>query len=280
MATQLLFYRRVTPVSAQRHADWCVEGTGGHTFARKVNAVPLMAVEFLQATREYPIVFVRSDETLMPVALLGVEDGTNAYVTETGGWDARYVPAFVRRYPFVFSRSEDATRFTLCIDESWSGCNEDGRGQRLFNDQGERTPYLDNILNFLQEYNVQFARTETFCRKLAELEILEPMQAQFTLVGDVQRSLTGFLAVNRDKLKALPADQFVALAQTDDLELTYMHLQSLNNFILVAERAAARRAGATPEDSQSSGKPLPDIEATDTSGQDSTVVDRATIGVS
>jgi hypothetical protein len=239
-----------------------------------------MAVEFLQATREYPIVFVRSDETLMPVALLGVEDGTNAYVTETGGWDARYVPAFVRRYPFVFSRSEDATRFTLCIDESWSGCNEDGRGQRLFNDQGERTPYLDNILNFLQEYNVQFARTETFCRKLAELEILEPMQAQFTLVGDVQRSLTGFLAVNRDKLKALPADQFVALAQTDDLELTYMHLQSLNNFILVAERAAARRAGATPEDSQSSGKPLPDIEATDTSGQDSTVVDRATIGVS
>ena len=168
MATQLLFYRRVTPVSAQRHADWCVEGTGDHTFARNVNAVPLMAVEFLQATREYPIVFVRSDETLMPVALLGVEGGSNAYVTETGGWDARYVPAFVRRYPFVFSRSEDGTQFTLCIDESWSGCNEDSRGQRLFNDQGERTPYLDNILSFLQEYNVQFARTETFCRKLAD----------------------------------------------------------------------------------------------------------------
>src|SRR5262249_21354079 len=123
-------------------------------------------------------------------------------------------PAFVRRYPFVFSRSEDGTRFTLCIDESWSGCNEDSRGQRLFNDQSERTPYLDNILSFLQEYNVQFARTETFCRKLADLELLEPMQAQFTLAGGAQRSLTGFLAINRDKLKALPADQLVALAQT------------------------------------------------------------------
>jgi hypothetical protein len=265
----------------QRHADWCIEGAGDYTFARKVNAVPLMAVEFLQAAREYPIVFVRSDETLMPVALLGVEGEHNAYVTETGGWDARYVPAFVRRYPFVFSRSDDGTRFTLCIDESWSGCNDDGRGQRLFNDQGERTPYLDNVLSFLQEYNVQFARTETFCRKLTELDLLGPMQAQFTLTGGAQRSLVGFLAVNRDKLKALPADQLAELAKTDDLELAYMHLQSMNNFVLVAERSAARGIGATPEGMPSAGEPPPDVEeATETSGEGSTDQDRAALGVS
>ena len=111
------------------------------------------------------------------------------------------------------------------------------------------------------------------------LEILEPMQAQFTLAGGVQRSLAGFLAINRDKLKALPADQLVALAQTDDLELAYMHLQSLNNFILVAERSAKRGVGATPEGIQSSGKQLPDMEATDNSGEDSTDRERATLGV-
>src|SRR5262249_24468754 len=147
-------------------------------------------------------------------------------------------------------------------------------------DQSERTPYLDNILSFLQEYNVQFARTETFCRKLADLELLETMQAQFTLAGGAQRSLTGLLAINRDKLKALPADQLVALAQTDDLELAYMHLQPLNNFILVAERSVARSAGATPEGIQSAGEQLSDIEATDTSSEDSTDRERATLGVS
>lgn len=267
MATQLLFYRRVTPVSVQRHADWCVEGAGDYAFARNVNAVPLMAVEFLQAAREYAIVFVRSDETLMPVVLLGVEGGSNAYVTETGGWDARYVPAFVRRYPFVFSRSEDGTRFALCIDESWSGCNEDGRGQRLFDDQGERTPYLDNILSFLQEYNVQFARTETFCRKLADLDLLEPMQAQFTLAGGGQRSLTGFLAMHYDKLKSLAADQLAELAKTDDLELAYLHRQSLNNVILVAERAAKRGVDTAPEAPQSPAQQPPDVEATETAAR-------------
>jgi hypothetical protein len=228
-----------------------------------------MAVEMLHAAREYVIVFVRSDETVMPVALLGVESASNGYVTATGGWDARYVPAFVRRYPFVFSRSEDGARFTLCIDESWIGCNEEGRGQRLFNDQGERTPYLDNVLSFLQEYNTQFTRTEAFCKRLVELDLLESMQAQFTLAGGAQRALGGFLAVSRDKLKALPADQLAALARTDELEMVYLHLQSLNNFILVAERSAPRGVGAATQAIQSPGTQPPAVETTEAGGDGS-----------
>ena len=64
------------------------------------------------------------------MVILGVEKDENLYVKQPGSWDARYVPAFVRRYPFVFSRSDDGQTFTLCIDETWSGCNADGKGER------------------------------------------------------------------------------------------------------------------------------------------------------
>lgn len=244
MATQLLFYERVTPVSPQRHSNWCVESANHYEFARGVNSVPLVAAEMPHAVREYTIVFAGTDDALMPVVLLGIEGNDNLYVTDSGGWDAKYVPAFVRRYPFVFSRSEDGATFTLCIDESWSGCNEVGRGQRLFNEQEERTPYLDNILSFVQEYQTQFARTQVYCKKLKELDLLESMQAQLTLNTGEQRSLVGFRAVNRDKLKALPGEKLAELAKTDELELTYIHLQSMNNFPLMLERATERRAQA------------------------------------
>jgi hypothetical protein len=222
-----------------------------------------MAVEFSPAAREYTIVFVRSADLVMPVVLLGITEGHNSYVTATGGWGARYVPAFVRRYPFVFSHSEDGTQFTLCIDESWAGCNEDGRGQRLFNGQGERTPYLDNVLSFLQEYNVQYARTAAFCGKLVDLDLLEPMQAQFTMAGGTAHALGGFLAVNRARLKALPDDQLATLARADDLELTYAHLQSMHNFPVLAERAVEHIGGAVTQNLPGMDASLSGLEATD-----------------
>jgi len=63
----------------------------------------------------------------------------NAYLDADEGWRANYVPAFIRRYPFVFSKSEDGQTFTLCIDEAFAGFNREGRGQALFKD-GKPTP--------------------------------------------------------------------------------------------------------------------------------------------
>jgi hypothetical protein len=204
-----------------------------------VNSVPLMAVEFPAAAPEYPIVFAGAGEGVMPAVILGVRGQENLFLTAESTWKAKYIPAFVRRYPFVFSTSEDNKTFTLCIDEAFGGFNQDARGQRLFDDQGKPTEYVQNVLKFLQEYQVQFQRTQTFCRKLKELGLLDPMQAQVTLGSDKRTSLTGFQAVNRDRLKALAGDKLAELAKTDELELIYLHLQSLRNFSGFGERLAS-----------------------------------------
>ncbi len=247
MATQALFYENVSPVSSQRHRDWCVESAVGYEFARDVISVPLTTVEMASAAREYTIVFAGSADDVLPIVILGVEGKRNVYVTDEGGWDAQYIPAFVRRYPFVFSQSEDGKRFTLCIDESWSGCNQEGRGERLFDEQGEGTPYFQKTLGFVKEYQRQFQRTQDYCRKLKEHELLHTMTLKFTLPGDEEKTLGGFMAVNREKLKALPPETLADLAKTDELELTYTHLQSMNNFSLMLERIASRRKSAAKE---------------------------------
>ncbi|MBC5785463.1 SapC family protein [Ramlibacter sp. USB13] len=236
MTTQLLIYETAVPVSSGRHGKAAIEPGKGFGFARKINSVPLTAVEFPLAAAEYAIVFAKSGDEVVPVVILGARSEENLYLKEDGSWNARYVPAFVRRYPFVFAAKGDGKTFTLCVDEAFQGLNYQGRGNALFDAEGKQTPYVDNVLRFLQEYTAQFNRTQAFCRKVAELDLLEPMQAQFTLANGQKMSLTGFHAVDRKRLKALPPETLAQLAATDELELVYLHLQSLRNFVSVKDK--------------------------------------------
>jgi hypothetical protein len=236
MSTQLLFYKEAVPVSKEQHAEFSIDTTQDYSFASSVNSVPLTATEFPFAARDYVIVFA-GEETPMPAAILGVQQDSNVFVSDEGKWEGRYIPAFVRRYPFVFSSNEDASTFTLCVDKEFKGLNEDGRGEKLFDETGGNSSYLDRMLKFLQEYQLQFQRTQTFCAQLKELDLLETMQAHISMPTGSQQSLTGFQVINRDRLKALDGDKLAALAKTDALELAYLHLQSLNNFSVMVDQA-------------------------------------------
>src|SRR5438874_408643 len=178
MTTQLLIYKSAVPVTRARHFDCFVESSANYAFSGDVNSVPLMAVEFPEAANEYAIVFAGTGEDVAPAVILGVRDDQNLYLSKDSAWSAKYIPAFVRRYPFVFSREGD--RFLLCIDEEFRGFNREGRGHRMFDSEGKPSVYVDNVLKFLQEYQRHFLRTQAFCARLRELDVLEPMQAQVT----------------------------------------------------------------------------------------------------
>jgi hypothetical protein len=236
MPTQLLIYETVMPLSIGRHGDCSVEISGDYAFSGKVNSVPLMAVEFPHAASEYAIVFAGNETNLLPAVILGVRGNENLFLSKEKAWEAKYIPAFVRRYPFVFSTSPDGQRLILCIDEAFAGFNREGRGQRLFGEDGKPSAYVENVLKFLQEYQAQFLRTQAFCAKVRELDVLEPMQAQVDLASGERMALSGFMAVSRSKLKAVSGDKLAELAQTDELELLYLHLQSMRNFLSLKDR--------------------------------------------
>jgi hypothetical protein len=232
--TQLLIYKTAIPITRSRHGDSYVEAAEDYAFSGEVNSVPLMAVEFPQSAPEYPIVFAGEGDEVLPAVILGVRGNENLFLSGNKDWEAKYIPAFVRRYPFVFSRTGD--RFLLCVDEEFPGFNREGRGQPLFGADGNPSPYVDRVLKFLQEYQNQFLRTQRFCTHIKELGLLEPMQAQVTMEAGARLSLGGFMAVSREKLKALSGDKLAELAKTDELELLYLHLQSMRNFERLRDR--------------------------------------------
>ena len=243
MTKQLLIYETAVPVTAARHRDVSIEAGAGYAFSAVVNAVPMMAVEMPFAASEYAIVFTAAGEDVLPAAVLGVRNDQNLYLTAQGQWKARYVPAFIRRYPFVFSSSSDGKTLTLCVDESYPGFNRDGKGNRLFADDGKPTQYVDQVLKFLQQYQAHFERTRVFGRRVKELGLLESMQAEISTPAGEKLKLGGFLAVNRDKLNALSGEALASLAGKGELELLYLHLQSMRNFNDVKDKLADAVAG-------------------------------------
>lgn len=245
MAPQVLFYEQAVPISSEYHRDVAVQGTADFGFARNVNVVPLVAQEFAVASADYAIVFVGRDEDLVPVAVLGVRERENLFVGGDGRWDAPYVPAFVRRYPFVFASQPDNNRLVLCIDEASAAVNREGRGERLFDSAGERTSYLTGVVTFMQRYQTAFQQSRQLAARLKALDLLQPVQAKLSgPAGDIQ--LSGFTTVNREKLNALETPVVEELFRSGALEALYLHLGSMRNLQKLAERAAGLSSPGRP----------------------------------
>lgn len=128
--TAFAFYQKVVALNSDVHRNMrFAANEANFLFARDTTAVLLAGVEFAEAGREYPIVFIRGqDQQLRPVALLGVRNGENLFVDEQGKWDARYIPAFVRRYPFVLAEGGAKGQLVVCIDEGCPALNADHGG--------------------------------------------------------------------------------------------------------------------------------------------------------
>ena len=243
MSKQLLIYDRVAAIGSVSHADVSVDITGSFAFAAGVNSVPLLSIEFEAASLSHPIVFARNGASLFPTALLGLRPDRNEHVDFDGSWTGGYVPAFLRRYPFIFSQQEgqDEQSFTLCLDEAHTGVNREGRGERLFDDAGEQTPWLARQMAFTVEYQAQFLHTQTFCAHLDRLGLLDDAQAVYRGASGVQGSMGGFCVLNRARLKQIPASEMQALVRNGGLSICYAHLHSLQNILKLGQ--AARYSG-------------------------------------
>lgn len=208
----------------------CVEPIGNYKHTKDTNSVYVAAIEFPKASREYPIVFGKgADGAIFPVVLLGLKNNQNLYLGKKGEWLADYIPAYVRRYPFILAaNAANGNNFAVCIDESYPGFNKSKKGQRLFNDKGEETELLKQSVEFLKDYQNHIQLTNLFCNNLDKLELLEPMQANIEKAGKKQ-VLGGFLCVNRNRLKSLDTTRLSELMKSDQLELIFAHLSSLSN---------------------------------------------------
>lgn len=220
-----LFYRQPEVLTPAAHGDVRLID-GDFVFAAQTNATPLAVVEFAAAVRHYPVVFSEGDG--FPIAVLGLRQG-NRFVVE-GRWaEDVYVPAYVRRYPFVFIEAGDG-RLALGVDMAAERLTrEAGQGQPLFLDD-KPTPLTDGVMNFCTEFHGAHQQTLAFATALKAQDLLVPQKADGKLASGEPMSLTGFTVIDRERFAALDEAVVVDWHRKGWLALVHFHLMSLDRF--------------------------------------------------
>jgi hypothetical protein len=243
--SDLVYYEKPVLLDRDKHRQRRVRPGAKFAFARHANSLVLAAAEFNEACKEYAIVFTRAaGGKVVPVVMLGLRSRENLFVDEADGWDARYLPAFVRRYPFVLAELPGQA-LGVCIDEAYPGVNET-EGEALFDALGQETPFLKNAVQFLTDYQREMLRTEAFCRRLEQEALLTEMNARADLVDGRSFTVNGLLVIDEKKLLALPDASALAMFRAGELHLASMHLASLSNMQRLVDRLAQRKAVMSP----------------------------------
>ncbi|MBF0262401.1 MAG: SapC family protein [Magnetococcales bacterium] len=241
---ELLFYQQPVVLDRQHHRAWrIVRQEKPHDFAARTNSVLLTGAEFIEASREYAIFFARVGAKILPLVLLSPRDNENLFVGPDGIWDARYIPGFVRRYPFVLAGGEHDSELTVCIDAAYSGILSTGEGERFFDDQGQQSPWLQSAVRFLQLYQEWVRRTEIFVNRLTGMELFVGVTDRPELRGWGVPASGDLLIVDEQKLLELSKPQALELFRCGELAWVHAHLASLGNLGRLMELMARRTRG-------------------------------------
>ncbi len=208
-------------------------------FVSKTRAVPLTLGEIPSAMKDYPLIFMSKEQPIL-LAVTGVYDDVNLFVTEDGGWeDNAYIPGYIRRYPFGLAADNDGDRMAIVIDRAFEGLSS-GNGQPLFKD-GAPTEETNAAIEFCKNYERDRQMTEQFAKQLGELDLLQPQTAQYTPQGASEPvTFAQYFSVDENKLNELPDDKILELRKSGALPLIYALLMSMGNWRLLLQRRAKR----------------------------------------
>ncbi|TRD12383.1 SapC family protein [Erythrobacter insulae] len=243
-----LFYKDLLPLNSRDHGDWKVSPFENVDFLGETHAIPLTVDEFVDAQRDYPIVFTAGDNPL-PIALMGLNEGVNTFMDDNGKMVADvYVPAYIRRYPFILAKlQQESDDMSLCFDPSAGVVGKEKDGQALF-DGKDPTEYTNNVLDFCKKFEEAGQRTKAFLEELKKLDILMDGEIAITRsdAPDTPFVYRGFRMVDEKKLRELPTETVETLNKNGMGMLIHAHLFSLNLMRKIFERQSAQGKVPTP----------------------------------
>lgn len=224
-----LFYNQLEPLSSSAHGAWKARRMESAPFLAQTHAVPLTVEEFALAQRHFPIVF-SVGENPVPLALMGLNEGVNVFVDEEGKLTSDvYVPAYVRRYPFMLARlRSDVDELSLCFDPTADAVGAFEEGEALFQDD-QPSETTKQILGFCENFEQAGMQTGAFMKELADNKLLIDGEVSIQPEGSAQPFIyRGFQMISEDALKNLRGDVARKMIQSGLLPLIYAHLFSLS----------------------------------------------------
>ncbi len=225
-------FKKIEPLEFSKHQNFRLSTISSFAFSRNISIVKLSLSELRQASRFYPIVFLK-DGTCIPQALLSLKGGENTFVDDAGNWTVPYIPACLRFYPFTLARIEtkegQEDQFALCLDPEAEHFKS-GMGDPLFTADGQPVEFIKNhIFKALSVYYQELVTTEKLFAALNEKGLILDCTYKYT-VDQVERSVDGFKSVAMQKLLTMDDGFLAGMIKNGTMGMVYEHTHSLNNF--------------------------------------------------
>lgn len=234
-------FEKVEVLSKEKHQDLKFTPANNFGFAKSLNTVPLSYSELVQASKFYPIVFP-SQGTPVPQALLSLKQGENVFINENGQWTVPYIPAHIRRYPFILGQADEEGNYAVCIDPDAPHFSSD-QGDPLYATNGEPAEVVNKAIEFLKRYQGEMIDTEKIFTALQDKGLL--VDKQFNIgSGDNQFTVKGFKAIDTEKLKEVENEMLANWVKQGIMGLIYAHLHSMDNVRALAAGQGLQREAA------------------------------------
>jgi hypothetical protein len=206
--------------------------------AKEEALAPVTITELSQAIPHYAMAFRELSDGYQLVAILSLQSGVNLYVGADNRWQASFVPACFRSYPFNLLPNKQGT-LVVCIDLDSGLFHEQAEPEDkpIFNADGEPTEAVQEVITFMQQRHKQQAITQKAVNKLAENNLIEPWPVQLRADSGEVQNVTGLFRIAESKIKSLGPDALSDLVQHGALALAYAQLFSMPNFSRLGELA-------------------------------------------
>ena len=225
-------YKNLEILNKITHKENSVKEIKDFSFAKNLINAPITVTEFFEACKNYPIFFAKdANDNWFASVMLGFKENSNIFVNDKGEWEKlHYVPAFVRRYPFVFVEQENnKEQLLVALDKEYLSSDKKDESRKLFDDKDENSKFLNNVLAFLNQFQADSIATKEFVKQLNDWELLEEKTATVITPKQEQFNITGLFIVNEDKLKHLSKKKRDEINDKNVIPLITAHLISLSN---------------------------------------------------
>lgn len=228
-ATLPQFYSKPVLLRFEEHKTAGVTRPDGFAFAGGAIAVPIGIGEFAAVQRHYPIVFSAGDNH-SPLAVLGMREGQNLFVEADGSWKKNsYVPAYVRRYPFIVIDADAGEKQLLAIDAGSERFAADAAAtegaMRLYDDAGEPTDAAREAMTFCHAFHQEYLASKAFVEALDAAGLLTENHARLDLPTG-STVLNGFMSIDEAAYRRLHPETLAEWHAKGWLDLVALHLAS------------------------------------------------------
>ena len=227
---------KMVRLDKKQHQGYNLERNFPFSFCKKDTLCPIILAEVPHIVQQAPIVFVKKNKNTFGVFMLqGYFDQTNSFCSDSGAWLGSYIPAQYRQYPFSLMTPETKEKNAeiksiVCFDQSSNLVTKkiSKHSVPLFDEQGETTEHIKNVMNFLSKVEGSRTNTQEIVNALDKKSLFQPWDLKVKdKEKDKEIKVNGLWTINKTTLANLPSHDLFELHQLKALELIYGHFFSL-----------------------------------------------------